>query len=266
MTYVDVGDVATLTGHVRTSAGVLANATAVTCTVTQPDTTTTTVALSNTATGTYTGGFTVSQPGRHRVRWVATGANAGAYPDVFDAFPANPRFLISLADLRDVLNLAADNTTHDEELRLYLAAATLVIEDIDRTYLPETKTYTTSGGRSGIVLPDTDITAVTSVTNDGATLDADSYKVDTSSGIVYAATGNLPAGIVNLTVTYTVGTGVVPANVRMAARELCRHWWQRSQQSTRPAFGGVGDTDAVYIAGYAVPNFVVGMLQPSSVI
>ncbi len=263
MTYVDVGDVATLTGHVRTSAGVLANATAVTCTVTQPDTTTTTVALSNTATGTYTGGFTVTQPGRHRVRWVATGANAGAYPDVFDAFPANPRFLISLADLRDVLNLAADNTTHDDELRLYLAAATVVIEDIDRPYLLDVHTHVCDGGRPAILLPDVNISEVTGVDDDGTTVDPGTYRLDAKSGILlaYPRGAQLPDGLRNLTVTYTVGAGEVPPNVRMAARELCRHWWQRSQQTNRPAFGG-GDADTVYVAGYAVPNFVVGMLHP----
>ena len=64
--------------------------------------------------------------------------------------------------------------------------------------------------------------------------------------------------------TYTVGDAVVPPNVILAARELCRHWWQRSQQSPRPAFGGAaGDGDTIYIANYAVPNFVIGLLQPS---
>lgn len=268
MTYVDVGDVATLTGYVRSSAGTLANADSVGCTVTRPDGTTTTVALANTATGTYTGGFTATQPGRHRVRWVAVGANAGAYTDVFDVFDTDPRFILSLADLRDVLNLAADNTTHDDELRLYLAAATLVIEQLDRTYLPITKTWTCNGACPAILLPDVDIAEIVDVDNDGATIDAGSYRLDAASGILlsHPAGSIFPAGQRNLTVTYTVGSGTVPANVRLAARELCRHWWQRSQQSTRPAFGGVGDTDAVYIAGYAVPNFVVGMLQPSSVI
>ena len=47
MSYVDVGDIATLTGYVRTPAGVLANPPPVTCTVTRPDTTTATVALGN---------------------------------------------------------------------------------------------------------------------------------------------------------------------------------------------------------------------------
>lgn len=263
MTYVDVGDVATLTGYVRSSAGTLANADSVGCTVTRPDGTTTTVALANTATGTYTGGFTATQPGRHRVRWVAVGANAGAYTDVFDVFDTDPRFVLSLADLRDVLNLAADNTTHDDELRLYLAAATLVIEQLDRTYLPITKTWTCNGACPAILLPDVDIAEIVDVDNDGATIDAGSYRLDAASGILlsHPAGSIFPAGQRNLTVTYTVGSGTVPANVRLAARELCRHWWQRSQQSTRPAFGG-GDQDSIYVAGYAVPNFVVGMLNP----
>ncbi len=32
----------------------------------------------------------------------------------------------------------------------------------------------------------------------------------------------------------------------------------------RPAFGGAAaDTDGVYVAGFAIPNYVVGMLSPS---
>ncbi len=269
MAVFDLGDVANLTVTVKNSAGAAANAGSVACTVTQPDGTATVVAVSNTGTGTYSAGFTPTQAGRHLIRWVATGANASSYTDVFDAFPANPRFLISLNDLREALNLAATNTTHDAELRLYLAAATAVIETIDRSYLAQTRTHTFDGGRNVLVLPETPITSVTSITHSPAPgttqiLDTDSYRADEYSGVIYHYWGRFPWGKRNITVTYTVGDTVVPPNVILAARELCRHWWQRSQQSPRPAFGGAaGDSDTIYIANYAVPNFVIGLLQPS---
>ncbi len=268
MAVFDLGDVANLTVTVRNSSGTAANAGAVTCTITQPDGTTTAASVANTTTGVYSAGFTPSQAGRHLVRWVATGINASSYTDVFDAFPANPRFLISLTDLREALNLAATNTTHDAELRLYLAAATCVIETLDRPYLQETRTHTFSGGSTSLVLPEAPITSVVSVTNTPTggspeTIAATSWRANTYSGIV-TAVERFPAGLQNITVTYTVGEGQIPANVLMAARELCRHWWQRSQQSPRPSFGGMGgDGDTVYVANYAIPNFVVGLLQPS---
>ena len=269
MAVFDLGDVANLTVTVRNSAGTAANAGSVACTVTQPDGTVTTASVVNTGTGTYSAGFTPTQAGRHLIRWVATGANASSYTDVFDAFPANPRFLISLTDLREALNLAATNTTHDSELRLYLAAATTVIESIDRPYLAETRTHTFDGGRSTLVLPETPIASVTSITHNptgtsAETLPTDSYRVNAYSGLIQHYSGRFPWGQRNITVTYTVGDTVVPPNVIMAARELCRHWWQRSQQSPRPAFGGAaGDGDTIYIANDAVPNFVIGLLQPS---
>ena len=165
MAVFDLGDVANLTITVRNSSGVAANAGAVTCTITQPDGTSSTPTVSNTGTGTYSAGFTPTQAGRHLIRWVATGTNASSYTDVFDAFPANPRFLISLTDLREALNLAATNTTHDAELRLYLAAATAVIETIDQSYLTQTRTHTFDGGRNVLVLPETPIAPVTTITH-----------------------------------------------------------------------------------------------------
>ena len=76
MAVFDLGDVANLTVTVRTTAGVIANAGAVTCTITKPDGTTTTASVVNTTTGIYSAGFTPPTAGRHLVRWVATGANA----------------------------------------------------------------------------------------------------------------------------------------------------------------------------------------------
>ena len=111
----------------------------------------------------------------------------------------------------------------------------------------------------------TPVTTITHSPTPGTTetLASDTYRVDEYAGIVYHYWGRFPWGKRNITVTYTVGNGVVPPNVILAARELCRHWWQRSQQSPRPAFGGAGDSDVVYVANYAVPNFVIGLLQPS---
>lgn len=265
----DLGDVANLTVTVRNTAGTPANAGTVVCTITQPDGTTSTPAVSNTGTGIYSAGFTPTLAGRHLVRWVATGANASSYTDVFDAFAANPRFLISLADLREALNLADTNTVHDAELRLYLAAATTVIESIDRPYLTQTRTHSFDGGRRTLVLPETPVASVTSIAYSptlgvSETLPADDYRVAAFSGVIHHATGRFPVGLTSLTVTYTVGESVIPPNVILAARELCRHWWQRSQQaSARPAFGGQQLDDMVYVANYAVPNFVIGLLQPS---
>jgi len=259
----DLGDTVTLAYLNYSAAGALANATAMAATVTLPDLTTASASVTTSTTGTYSAAYTPTQAGRHLIRWVGTGSNPSAYTDIFDVFPADPRFLISLADARDVLNFAATNTTHDDELRLYLAAATVVVEELDRPYVQETQTFTCDGGRAAVVLPEAPITAVTSVTNEGTALASTAYRLNAGSGIVHYLNGTFPVGTQNIVFTYTTGLARIPANVILAARELVKHWYQRSQQSPRPQFQGViNDGDMTYVAGYAVPNFVVGILRP----
>ena len=266
MAVFDLGDAATFTVTIRDSTGAPANATAVTGTVTKPDGTTATVAVTNPSTGTYSGAYTPTLPGRHVIRWVATGANAASYTDVFDVLAADPRFIISLSDAKDSLNIT--NTAHDEEIREYLAAATDVIEAIAGPVLTRTVVETHDGGESSLLLRNVPVAAVSSVVEASTTLAATDYAFDPLAGTLTRVIGIQPwvwrYGFQNIVVTYTVGAGTVPYYVILAARELIRHWYQRGQQAPRPAFGGAAaDTDGVYVAGYAVPNYVVGMLAPA---
>ena len=90
MSTYDLGDVVTLTCEVRDAAGAAANAGAVTCTVTAPDGTTSSPTVSNPATGTYTATYTPAVTGRFAVRWLATGANAGAFAQDFTVVSGAP--------------------------------------------------------------------------------------------------------------------------------------------------------------------------------
>jgi hypothetical protein len=50
----------------------------------------------------------------------------------------------------------------------------------------------------------------------------------------------------------------VPPNVRLAARELLRHWWQLGKQGQGGAGNGFGQGAETYTpGGYAVPYRVV---------
>lgn len=262
----DLGDVVTLAVAVRDNTGTLANATAVTATITKPDGTTVTSAVANPSTGNYTTAYVPTAPGRHVIDWNATGLNASSYVDVFDVMAADPRFIISLSDAKDSLNIT--NTAHDEEIREYLAAATDVIEAIAGPVLTRTVVETHDGGESSLLLRNVPVAAVTSVVEASTTLAATDYAFDPLAGTLTRVIGIQPwvwrYGFQNIVVTYTVGAGTVPYYVILAARELIRHWYQRGQQAPRPAFGGAAaDTDGVYVAGYAVPNYVVGMLAPA---
>ena len=95
MTVYDLGDPAALSVSIRDTAGTLADATSVVCTITLPDATTTTPSVTHSSTGVYSVSYTPTLAGRYKIRWVATGTNASAYSDIFDVFASDPRFLIS---------------------------------------------------------------------------------------------------------------------------------------------------------------------------
>ena len=86
--------------------------------------------------------------------------------------------IISLDDLRDELNVPSGVTVNDDELRLYIAATTAVIEDIVGTVLAQTQTESFDGGKAAVLLSER-AASITSVTVDGARL-----LTDTVGGIV----------------------------------------------------------------------------------
>jgi hypothetical protein len=86
----DIGDVVTLTCTVRDAGGALADAGAITCTITLPDGTTAGPTPAHPSTGTYTATYTPAAAGRFAVKWVATGTNAGAFADDFTVIGSVP--------------------------------------------------------------------------------------------------------------------------------------------------------------------------------
>lgn len=105
-----VGAVVPLSFTVTDEAGDLAAPGAVTLTITLPNGTTSTPTPENPSTGVYTYDFTPASAGRHVARFVATGANAGADEDVFDANPASAA-VVTVADAREYLGqVSVDDT------------------------------------------------------------------------------------------------------------------------------------------------------------
>lgn len=269
MSTIEVGQTITwaLTNH--NSAGALTDAGALpVATVTLPDGTTTTATVVKTTTGTYSATLVSTQAGRHRVRWTSSGADSGGFPytDLADVWPADPRLIISLADARNALNVPSGTRVNDDELRLFIAATTPVIEDIAGPVLAATKVESRDGdGRTCIPLYEYP-SGITSVVENGTTLAASDYYLD-SAGILWRGASKGAgrwSSTGRIVVTYTVGSGVIPPNVILAAREEVRFLWQVGQQGQRPAFNG-GDTTTGYTpTGYAVPNRVLELLAAST--
>lgn len=253
----------TLTWGVQTydAAGALATPATIAATIVRPDGTTTTGTVTTASPGVHTVTHASTQAGRYRVQVTGSGANSGGLPwsDVADVWPADPRLIISLADAKAELNHLTN--VNDDELRLYIAATTEVVERIAGRVLSASITETHNGGRSAVLL-DERPTAITTVTVDGvATTD---YTPDLAAGIVYAGSSSSPSsftwGRQNVVVTYTTGaTSVGPAVVE-AARIIAAHLYAVGQQG-RGGRRGAPEDAVVLVSGYAVPRRAVELLR-----
>jgi len=254
----DIGDVVTLTCTVRDAGGALADAGAITCTITLPDGTTTSPTPAHPSTGTYTATGPVSLEGLHGVLWAATGTNASAYRDSFTVLAAGTP-LLSLADVKARLNIT--DTTNDEELRRIAAAATArLAAETHRTLASVTQTATvdmTGLGRTIVTLPKPCWLSITSVTDDGASVDADDWRLDETGQTLTRRNGATWMG--EVTVTGRAGvTGDDLAIAQQAALELTAHLWE----TQRVPMGRNSAPGPVPGMGYALPNRVSEMIAP----
>lgn len=273
MPFVQVGQTGSISIRTYDNTGALAAVGAMSGLITFPDGTTTTGSVTNPSVGNYTLAATMTQPGRTLFTLTATGVNSGGTPwtDLINVSPVDQRALISLSDARDELNLTAANTSHDDELRTYIAAATLVVEDITGPVLKTTITEAHDGGRPTIVLYSAALVqSVISVVETGVTLvNGSDYVVYPNSAILSRMIGISPYpfryGVQNVVVTFVVGSNVVAANVILGTRMLVAHWYQTAQQSGRPQWDS-GDSEMAYSpSGYAVPRRVIELLQTPNI-
>lgn len=280
MTTYEVGQTITRSVKVTDAAGAPANVGGtVTCTVTLPDGTTTPATVgSPSPTGTYTATLASTQAGRHRFRWTATGTNSGGFPytDVVDVWPTDPRLVIGLDDARGSLNLAASDTADDDELRLYIAAATDMLIDLadglDMAILPTSRLeyhrpradvlcldHTPASVTSVTEYVGTTATLITQAANPGVA--GESYTID-GALLVRRSNGYRKDWSGEVAVSYTWGPAVISPRVVLAARALVSHLWARDQRGNHG--GAFGSPDVTITPrGYAIPNAVVQILDPT---
>lgn len=271
MTTYEVGQTATVAIKIYNAAGALEDLGGgnPTCTVTKPDGTTTAATVTKTAAGCYQGSYVTTSAGRHRFTFSGSGTNSGALPwsDVVDVWPDDPRLILSLADAKAALNVPAGTRVNDDELRLYIAATTPVIEDIVGAVLTRTEVETFDGGRTAVLLSER-ATAVTSVVDSGTTLvSGTGFVANLTAGIIYAGSTSssscFTAGRQNVVVTYTTGASSIDPNIILAAREEVRFLYQIGQQGGRPSLGGAPADLGWTPSGFAVPKRVIELCQAS---
>lgn len=199
--------------------------------------------------------FVPDQAGLWLIRWTST-VVPGAYTDVVDVWPTNPRMIISLDDARAALSLPGNTSQSTlEELRLHVCAATPVIEDIVGPVLVRTLTQTVQKGWNYAALYEKAGALVSVVNADSTVVPESTYTFNAASGLL---TFDTPTSQV-VTVTYTSGAAVIPQNVRLAALELVRHLWQVRQRPQGPT-----PPEAYTPSGFAVPKRVIELCKPSA--
>lgn len=267
----DLGDTVDLVARCRDAAGQPADADTVVLTVTLPDGTTESPAVTNppAEVGTYIHAWPTTQPGRHLYRFEFSGAVPGqAWTDVFNVLPQSPVWIVGTAEAKDHLNIPAADTSADEELRGFIASVTEVVEDIVGAVVRRTVVETVDGGRSHVRVFTTPLLSVTQILADGVVVDPGEY-VARSSGLITRRTGVWPAGLRNIEVTYDAGRDVTPANVLDGTKDLLRVNWRPQAGGNYSAFdGGTGDDFGVERVpgemrlGFFVPNTVMQRLNP----
>jgi hypothetical protein len=266
----DLGDPVALGVTVTNTAGAVANTTTMVCTITLPDGTTATPSVTNSGTGLYDITYIPVQAGRFGVRWVATGTNACAFTDTFEVNDPTVLGVVSLQDAKDHLNITT--TTNDEELRRFLWVATDLCEQYaGRVLGRKTVTDIFDGGSARLRLRHPVALSVTTVVENGVTLDAASYRLDATTGMFVERVGSnglisfggMFSGSVDaITVTYVAGFQIVPPTVQQAVLEALRHLWQTQRgASSVSALVSSGD-DYTPGMSFSLPRRVMELLGP----
>ena len=229
--------------------GVPVNAATAVLTVTLPDGTTSTPAVTNPSTGEYASDYTTtvaSPEGRYLGKWLFTfaGGATTSYEESFDVRSS----LITVDEALDHLraNGILTSDTDLEKLQWLTYVASDAVElDLKRALVPRNVTKSYNGGTSVILLKPP-VLSVTAVVEDGAAVT--DYVLDADAGLLYRGYQLIwSPGLQNVTVTYRVGDLNPPAVARKVALNLVQSAWQGSQQAPHPALNEFQEPD-VFVA------------------
>lgn len=264
-----VGDTVTLT-NTFTVDGSPTDPDTVTLTVTDPDGTTTSPAVTKTAVGVYEADVTVDTAGTWTYVWEGTGAAADVEDGSFEVFAtaaSDALNIITLGEAKNAINADLTRTSHDDELRQWVTAVSRRIDDlcgpvVARTVAAADKLY--DGGRHAFrpkLTPVHTITTLTEYSNTtstvltaetNATKPADGYLLDersTHDVLIRRRTSNadsvFPAGRRNIELDYDAGrytsTGTVDPKFKTAAAAIIRRMWSRESGSWATGAGVFAD-------------------------
>lgn len=201
--------------------------------------------------------FTPTLPGRHVLRWTASGAVSKRRTDVLNVVSSSgSSAIISLDEAREHINMPDDVHVEDGELRSFIEAASGIVEQhlgeiVARRVI--TETHQVRSGQPMMLRPP--ILRLVAVTADDAEVDPAGLVVDGFTGFVTGTVGTVE-------VSYEAGMAEVPRAYITATQIICAHLWATQRPNTfssSPSFGGDTGT-AVAGMGYALPNRAAELL------
>jgi hypothetical protein len=260
------------------ATGALTHAASVTLTITLPDGTTATPAITDaTVSGQYRLAYQTTIPGRYTAHAVTTGP-VTSWDDEFDAAATPWPAMVSLADAKGQLNMDVTDHRFDDELRDFIAAATGAAEQykhetiVRRAVTDELDLgsygYSYSYGygyafRQRFRLRSAPVISLTSVTSwDGTTTwDVTQMRVS-PTGLVRVMGGIPVTGLVD--VLYIAGLAVIPANYKRGALVILAHLWETQRGPGTAASGVIGSEEHWRQPGefFSVPDKAKELLGP----
>lgn len=266
----DIGDTVPLTYNLYAPDGTTPVDATVSLTVTVPDGSISSPAVTHAATGVYTASYSPTVAGTFRFRFTATGARTDAAEGAFTVRRQGSQVVL-LDEFKRHLNKTVGTITADDgELQDFLdtateAAGVILGFELGTRTVTETQTVRCA---DTIVLRQYPVSSVTAVSVlpylGGTATDYTASDVTASqSGILRLNSGLRWTG--DVTVTYVAGQSDVRIRWITAIKIIGAHLWktQRGSGSGRPNVGVPQDPDGLTLVpelGYAIPNAALALL------
>lgn len=166
----------------------------------------------------------------------------------------------SLAEVKSHLNITG--TANDGELQGFIGAAVAAIGNRVGPLDPvERTTRVRSTGRV-LRVPSPAVSLTSVVDAYGSTLTVGDLYLDKDPGLI-SYTDARPLALGAYTVTYMAGHDPLPADLRLAVKELVRHFWQTQRGPTRRPGSATSEAVANTVPGAAyLPPWVSELLKP----
>jgi hypothetical protein len=191
--------------------------------------------------------YPTTMPGLHQDALTATiGGKVVVLRRQFNVEPTSMGFLdtdevIEFLKGEDVIVEAADV----EWLRWLCAVASDAVEgDLGRPIAPRAVTVTADGGSSALLIPQSPVISITSITESGTTLTGTDYTANLDAGIIYRGGQQSvrcwSSGRQNISLSLVVGYQVPPRIARQVAMTIVQRQWSSTRQMPHPAMDDVG--------------------------